>query len=198
MSDKIGKKWLDRLDNTIAENSKLSLFLIIQIIIIALLIIGYMKMIDKIQVTIDLPTTIKEEGMIFVGKEQANERFFKMWGREDVENISVFNQKNIKDKMEYLKNRMYPAVYYKYEKLLKEYETQVSNDLISQKFTFARENIRTEVKQDGRKAIVSIEGFYEKYIDEQPIVQAQECAYKLGYNIEGGHIYVESFKTTCK
>lgn len=198
MKKNIGQSWLDKLDNTIAENSKLSLFLITQVVIITLLIIGYMKMIDKIQVTIDLPKTVKEDGYILVGKEYANETFFNMWAREDIEQISVFNQKDIKTKLEYLKNRMYPPIYYKYEKLLKEHEAQISNDLVSQKFTFSKENIKTEVSQSGESAMVSIEGFYDKYIDDEQIIKAQECKYELGYKIEGGHIYVNSFKTTCK
>lgn len=198
MKKEIGQSWLDKLDKLIAENSRLSLILIIQIVMITLLIIGYMKIVDKIEVKIELPETIKEAGYIVVGKSHASENFFKMWGREDIEQISVFNQKDIKDKMIYLKNRMYPPVYYKYEKLLKEHEAQISNDLVTQKFTFAQENIETKVSKKNTSAIVSVEGFYDKFIDEMQVVKAQPCGYEFGYKIEGGHIYVNSFKTTCK
>jgi len=195
---KKGTRWLDTLDNVIVENRKLSLFLMLQIVTITLLVIGYMKLIDKIEVKIELPRTIKETGIVTVGKEYANNRFFKMWFREDVETISTFNQKDIKEKMLYLRNRMYPPYYYKYEKLFKDYEKQISNDLISQKFTFAKEDIETKSYEEGKKAKMKIKGFYSKTIDEDTIIEAQPCEYSIGYLIKGGHIYVESFKTTCK
>ncbi|MFA6195375.1 MAG: TraE/TraK family type IV conjugative transfer system protein [Sulfurimonas sp.] len=198
MKKQNGTSWLDKLDELVSENRKLSLFLLMQIFIVALLIIGYMKMIDKIQVNIELPKIIKEEGIVIIGKEYGNESFFRMWGREDIENVSAFNQKTIKDKMKYLQERMFPPYYYKYEKLLKEYEKQISNDLISQKFTFAPENIVTKVSETGRNASVSVKGFYSKTLDEDEIIKAQPCEYEFGYIIEGGHIYVSSFKTTCK
>ncbi|SMP89703.1 TraE protein [Epsilonproteobacteria bacterium SCGC AD-311-C15] len=198
MKNDTGKNWLDMLDNLVAENSKMSLFLMVQLLMIVLLIIGYMKMIDKIQVNVELPKTIKESGIIIVGKEYGNDNFFTMWGREDIELISKFNQKTIKDKMEYLKSRMYPPFYYKHEKLFKDYEKQVSSDLISQKFTFARENIVTKSSSSGKEASIFVKGFYDKTIDEEKIINAQPCEYDIGYIIEGGHIYVSSFKTTCK
>jgi len=195
---KKGIGWLDRLDETIAENSKLSFFLLLQIVIIALLIIGYMKLIDKIEVKIELPRTIKETGIVVVGKEYADDRFFKMWFREDIETISTFNQKDIKEKMQYLKERMYPPFYYKFEKLFKDYERQISTDLISHEFTFAREDIVTKSYKEGERAKMNIKGFYSKAIDDDLIIKAQPCEYNIGYLIKGGHIYVESFKTTCK
>jgi hypothetical protein len=198
MKKQNGTSWLDKLDSVIAENSKLFMVLLIQLLIIGLLSIGYMKLIDKIQVNIDLPRIIKEEGVIVVGKRYANDIFFKMWGREDIEIISQFNQKDIKNKMEYLKERMYPPYYYKYEQLLKDYEKQISTDLVSQKFTFAKENIEIKVDEGGSIASVGVKGFYSKTIDEEEIINAQPCEYGLNYIIEGGHIYVSSFKTTCK
>ena len=198
MQNNRGENWLCKLDSKIAENSKLSLFLLLQIFIIGLLVIGYIKMVDKIQVNVELPKTIKETGEIYIGKEYANETFFRMWGREDVEIISNFNQKSIKEKMEYLKNRMYPPSYYKYVMLLKKYEKQISTDLISQNFIFAKENIKINVSSKGNEAVVEIPGFYNKTIDEDMIIKAQPCKYELGYLIEGGHIYVKTFKTNCK
>ena len=198
MGKDTGQSWLDQLDGMVAENSKLVLFLILQIVIIGLLIIGYLKMIDKIQVKIELPTIVKEEGIVIVGKEYANDKFFRMWAREDVEIVSNFNQKSITKKIEYLRDRMYPPFFYKHEKIFKDYERQVSTDLISQKFTFAKESITDKVSNDGKKATVNINGFYSKTIDEDRVIDAQPCSYTLGYTIEGGHIYVTSFKTTCK
>lgn len=193
-----GQGWLDKLDTVIAENRKLSLFLMVQLFTTGIFVIGYMKLIDKIQVNVELPRIIKEDGIAVVGKEYGNDTFFKMWGREDIENISEFNQKSIKDKMKYLQERMYPPYYYKYEKLLKDYEKQISTDLISQKFTFAQENMEVKVQETGKSASVFVKGFYTKTIDEEEIIKAQPCEYEFGYTIEGGHIYVSSFKTTCK
>jgi len=190
--------WLDRLDEMVAENSRLSLFLLMQFATIFLLIIGYMKVVDKVQVKIELPSIIKEEGTIIVGKEFSSETYFRMWGREDVEIISTFNHKDIKDKLIYLRNRMYPPFYYKNEKLFKQYEEQISKDLITQKFNFAKEDMKIELFSDRKEAMVSIDGFYSKTIDEDTIIEAQKCQYLLGYMIKGGHIYVSSFKTTCK
>ena len=193
-----GTKWLDDLDNIIAENSKLTIFLVAQFLLNGLLIIGYMKMVNKIEVSVDLPKTIKEEGILINGKEYANELFFKMWGREDMEKIAEFNQQTIHEKMEYLKERMYPPYYYKYAQSFKDYEMQIATNLVSQKFTFAKENISVEVHEEGKKAYVKIKGFYNKFMDEEEVIKAQACEYKLGYIIEGGHIYVDSFQTNCK
>jgi len=193
-----GSSWLSDLDNVIAENSKLALILMMQFIMMGLMVIGYMKMIDKVEVKVELPKTIKEEGVVVVGKEYANNKFFRMWGREDIEIVSSFNQKSIKTKMAYLKDRMYPPYYYKFEKLFKDYERQISTDLVSQKFVFAKEDIKVKSSGSHKKATVSITGFYSKTIDEDEIIKAAPCEYKMGYIIKGGHIYVESFKTTCK
>lgn len=193
-----GQSWLDKLDNTIKENSKLSLLLLMQFVMMSILVLGYMKLIDKIQVKVELPTVVKEKGIVIIGKEYANDTFFQMWGREDVEIISKFNQRSIKKAISYLKNRMYPPYFYKYKELFQNYEKQVSNDLVSQQFTFAKENITVKVKEKGKKASVIIEGFYTKSIDDDIVIEAQPCLYHLNYIIQGGHIYVSSFKTTCK
>ena len=198
MSQEIGQSWLDKLDNIVAENSKLVLLILGLIVIVFLLVIGYMKMINKIQVVIELPKTIKETGVIVVGKEYANKKYYRMWGREDVEIISSFNQHSIKEKMQYLKSRIYPPFYYKHVKLFNEYQKEISTDLVTQKFTYAKENIITKVDDDGKVGSVLVPGFYSKWIDEDEVIHAQPCEYKLGYIIEGGHIYVDKFKTTCK
>lgn len=199
MSDKLGQNWLDKIDETITENSKLTLFLLIQFIIIAILVIGYIKLSNGLQVVVELPKNIKEEGVIVVGKEYANEQFFKMWAREDVEIISVFNQTSIKNKMQYLKNRMYPPSYYKYEELFKNYEKEIASNLISQKFTFAPENISVVLQgETNQKAKVEIKGFFSKSIDDEEVIKAQECLYNIDYIIEGGRLYAQTFKTTCE
>lgn len=193
-----GDGWLSNLDQKIAENSKLSLFLILQVVIIALLIIGYMKMINKLEVNIELPSTIEESGKIIVGKDYANGLFFKMWARQDVETISDFNQKSIFKKIDYLKNRMYPPAWYKYQSVFKTYEKKIAKNLISQKFTFAKENINVKTTSSGNAATVNIPGFFSKSIDGDIVTKAKKCSYELGYIIQGGHIYVDSIKTNCK
>lgn len=198
MQENKGLNWLDELDNLIKTNGKLTLILIMQFIVIVILVIGYMKMIDKINVTVELPKTIKEEGIVTVGKEYADNKFFKMWFREDIEIISTFNHYDIKEKMEYVKNRMYPPYYYKYIQIFKEYEAQTSKNLVSQKFTFDKKDIMTQYYSEGEKAKMSIKGFYSKSIGDDIVVDAQPCEYKIGYLIKGGHIYVETFKTNCK
>jgi hypothetical protein len=201
MDKKMGQKWLDRLDETLAQNSKLSLFLMLQMVITALLVIGYFKLGNNLQTKIELPKTIKEEGVVIVGKDFANETYFRMWGREDIEMISTFNQKSIKEKMQYLKERMYPPVYYKYEDLFKRHEKEISSNLVSQKFEFNREQVSATLfndKEIAKGAEVLISGYYSKNIDEDEVIKAQECTYKLNYIMEGGHLYVESFKTTCE
>jgi len=195
--DKQGKSWLDKLDKTLADNSRLSLFLLMQLIVIFLLVIGYMKMINKLEVKVELPQTIKESGVITVGKDFANETYYKMWGREDIEKLSTFNPKNIKDKIQYLKHRMYPPYYYKNALLFQRYEKDIATNLISQKFTFSKDDIVS--KQTGEhEQVISVKGFYTKFLDEEVVVKAKECTYQLGYLMKGGHIYVESFKTDCK
>jgi len=192
-----GDSWLDRLDKTMAENSKMALFLLLQLFVIFLLVIGYMKMINKLEVRVELPTTIKESGTIIVGKDFANEIYYKMWGREDIEKISTFNQKTIKDKILYLKQRMYPPYYYKNVRLFRKYEKEIATNLVSQKFTFSKNDI--VVKMSGKSAAtVSVKGFYSKSLDDEKVVNAKECMYQLGYLMKGGHIYVQSFKTNCK
>lgn len=192
-----GDSWLDKLDKAMAENSKMALFLLLQLFVIFLLVIGYMKMVNKLEVRVELPKTIKESGTIIVGKDFANETYFKMWGREDIEEISTFNPKTIKDKMIYLKNRMYPPYYYKNVRLLQKYEKEVATNLVSQKFTFSKDDI--VVKMSGKNAAtVSVKGFYSKLLDEEKVINAKECTYQLGYLMKGGHIYVQSFKTNCK
>jgi len=193
-----GQKWLDKLDQSLAENSKLSLFLLAQFLVIGMLVIGYMKMIDKLEVNVELPKTIKESGVVNIGKKSANALFFRMWGREDIENISDFNYKNIKNKMKYLKERMYPPTYFKFSDQISKFQKEVRKDLISQKFTFDKENIHVKLFNNNKEAVVSVKGFYNKLIDDDTVFSANECVYKLGYLIEGGHIYVNSFKTTCK
>ncbi len=199
MNKKLGQNWLDKIDDLIAQNSKLSIFLFMQIITTALLVIGYIKLSNKLEVYVELPKTVKEEGIVVVGKEYANETFFRIWAREDIEVISVYNHKSIKNKMEYLKQRMYPPSYYKYEELLISHEKEISSNLISQKFTFGAENILVSMdKETSKSANIVIKGFYSKYIDDEEVIKAQECLYDVDYTIEGGRIYVKSFKTTCE
>lgn len=198
MKEDKGRKWLDKLDQSLAENSKLSLFLLAQFLVIGMLVIGYMKMINRLEVNVELPKTIKESGVVNIGKESANELFFRMWGREDIENLSDFNYKNIKDKVKYLQGRMYPPTYFKFADQVKKFKKDVEKDLISQKFTFDKKNIQIKLFNENKEAIVSVQGFYNKLIDEDIVFSAKGCQYKLGYLIEGGHIYVNSFKTTCK
>lgn len=196
-SNNKGIRWLSDLDNTIAENSKLVLILLIQFAVIVLLIVGYMKMADKLTVIVDLPKTIKEEGQVKIGKEYADELFYKMWFREDIEVISDFNHKTIDKKIDYLKNRMYPPYFYKHIRVLKKYQKKTQEDLITQKFNFNKKNIETKL-YTGNKAKFIVKGFYSKSIDEDVIINAQPCQYEIGYFREGGYTYVETFKTTCK
>lgn len=192
-----GKSWLDKLDSAVANNSKLSLFILGQFLILTILVIGYTKMINKLEVIVELPKTMKEEGTIVVGKDFANKLFFRIWAREDVEMISEFDNKSIKEKMEYLRKRMYPPIYYKYHRTFQKFEKEIEKDLISQKFTFSKDDITVVANQKKQQAIVTIKGFYEKTIDEDKVLDGEKCEYQLGYIIKGGHIYVSAYKTTC-
>ena len=172
MKEDKGRKWLDKLDQSLAENSKLSLFLLAQFLVIGMLVIGYMKMINRLEVNVELPKTIKESGVVNIGKESANELFFRMWGREDIENLSDFNYKNIKDKVKYLQGRMYPPTYFKFADQVKKFKKDVEKDLISQKFTFDKKNIQIKLFNENKEAIVSVQGFYNKLIDEDIVFSA--------------------------
>lgn len=191
-----GKKWLDKLDATIAENSRLTLILFMLLIIVFLLILGYMRMVNKMEVNIELPKTIKESGTIVVGKDFANDVYYRMWAREDVENLSTFNPVSIKNKIKYLENRMYPPYFYKNIRTFRKYEKNIATNLISQKFTFSKDDI-TSKAINKHEEIVTIKGFYNKKLDDDVIIKAKKCAYQLGYLMKEGHIYVESFKTNC-
>ena len=193
-----GENWLSDLDQMIHENRKFVLILLVQFFIMFLMVIGYMKLSDKLVVKVELPKTIKETGIIVVGKDSANKTFHKMWGREDIETVSTFDHKSITKVIAHLKKRLYPPFYYKNKAKFDEYIQSTISNLIYQEFTFAKENIVCDVYDEGKTSIVSIKGFYKKTMDEEVVIDAQPCLYEFGYLMEGGHHYVTSFKTTCK
>jgi len=185
-------KYIDKINEHIEKNKTLWFFSLFLLIIIFILSLAYLNI--RTTVNITLPKVVLVNGgRVTIGEDSANQTFYKAWGRYVVYEIGNYNNNNIHSKIVELSSYLKPSLFKKYKKSFTDFEKNVVENSIKEKFTLEKDYVQGKTTN----AIYKAEGVVEREISHI----AKEklfCTYRIGFEIINYHLFINQYRKKCE
>jgi len=191
-----GKEYEDKTNSLFQVNKFLWKFTLLETCIIIALVIGYLRLKDTVDVTVELPSKIYLDNgtKIKRGINWANKEFFQVWGRGLVHEVSSFSSDDINRKMALIVKMMRPSVALKKDDDIAKYTKAIINNKIKQNFSVLKEKV-IDISKSEKQMIYN--GISKQTVGNQKL-KPKECKYVFTLKIfNNGVVYVEDFGTNC-
>lgn len=187
----IGKEYVDRIYSVITENKYLTYLSIFFLIVIIYLLIAISKLESKINIQVEIPPKIYQQGTIYVGYRKANALFYKIWGEYVARTIGNFSPVNIDNQINKILYLFDPNKIIKIKAEFLRFSKNVKTNLISNTFT--------PYKVTGtNNGLVTVEGLATKELGADLMKKDLLCSYKMQFKIIDYHLFLENLVTNCK
>jgi hypothetical protein len=198
-----GKEYKDKLDQKIMNNKLLWLFFLILISWNTIMLISLLDLKSTNHVKAQFPKTNYAEGTQEVGNDFANDAYFMSWGMYDIlTNLSKFDKKDIRKKINEIANKMTAERYIEKKKEIDDFIKNVDGNSIKADFRIPNDEWHiTRLKEKNRygKEVVEVTAngdIFKKY-GSNYTDPPKKCSYTISYFRKGGITYVENFGTDC-
>ena len=187
----IGKEYVDRIYSVLIENKYLTFMSFIFIVIIVYLLISISKLEEKIKISVEIPPKIYQTGKIYVGYEEANDLFYKLWGEYVAREIGNYSPVNIDEKINKVLYLFAPSQIIKAQSDFLKFAKNVKNNLITNTFI----PYKTKANKNGE---VIVEGLAHQSVGNNLLNKTFLCKYNMKFKIEDYHLFLYKFITDCK
>ena len=191
---KSGKRYLDQLDYLIERNRLLIFFVLFQIAVIIMLIIGYLGLKKDLVLRVDIPPKFYQTGMLYVGSMKANDLYYKVWGEYLVRELANFSPDTIGKHLNNVLYMLDPDKVTFYQHLFAKKLQSVTENQMVREFIPSTVSVESD---NGENGTVIVKGVAKENIGNGLSISYKKCTYTLKMKIENYHLFVESIDEQC-
>jgi hypothetical protein len=190
----IGQKYYDQIGEYVETHKRDAFTKLLLGILIILLVFGYMRISKNMQMTMEVPATLRESGKISIGYDSANDLFFKVWGEYFVDEYTSLSPQNVTTKLNHLLSMTESQKAVVYKELLDKKAMYIKKNRISTKYTPNKEIVLP--KKQGNLHIFHSEGLLQERIGNVKI--NYHCEYNVGLMVRKYRLLVGLLNEKCK
>lgn len=191
-----GLEYEGKLEALFQINKILWRLALLQAFIIVALVVGYLKLKETVNVTVELPSKIynQNDRTIRKGMNWASKNYYEVWADSLIDETASFTVENISEKYALLQKMMRPSIAIKKDKEIQDYVKTVIQNRIKQTFTILKHDTTALGESEHR---IIFNGVVDQKVGNKDLPK-KECSYTVDLKIyEDGVLYVENFGTDC-